>query len=145
MAIDYQEILKELRAEECRVQEELDTLRDALGALEIMASKMSPATPSRNGSMKQKQIYTMMGTKDAILYLLSTLDRPIKVADISRNLLSGGLHSRADDFSSTIYSSLTQLKATGLVERMKHGWILASSKEDINNIPITSQQEHHAG
>ncbi len=124
MATDYCEVLKELRAEEKRLVDELDIIRDMIPGAELMAKRISVSARNLPPHAISKAVsYADMGPRMAILKLLGESDKPLMPADITRLLLDGGIQTRSNDFAGTVGSTLTQLKIDGLVERKDEGWV----------------------
>jgi hypothetical protein len=154
MATDYCEVLKELRAEEKRLVDELEIIRGMIPGAELMAKRM-PA-PIRNLpplAIPKPVSYAGMGPKMAILELLGKAGKPLMPADITRLLLEGGIQTRSNDFAGTVGTTLTQLKSAGLVERKDEGWVTrldpmgnppmnvsaTSLRAAIERLPLSSQ------
>jgi hypothetical protein len=132
MATDYRQVLKELREEEVRLESELKIIRDAIPSLEMLANRIPVshtvgASPVRdlplNGNAKLPP-YARYGTKQAIHHYLSFQNAPKMPSEITQALLEGGIVTRSTDFGGMVGTTLTQMKADGLVARVEDGWIV---------------------
>ena len=118
MNTDFRSALEELRAEEKRLQGELDVVRASIPGLEFLMRRDQPK------AVPPMARFSGMGVKEAITQLL-TDNSPLMPSDITRFLLEGGIQTRAADFVSTVASTLNSMKADGLVERVENGWRLS--------------------
>jgi hypothetical protein len=132
MAIDYHEVLAELRAEETRLLAELNTVRASIPGIEILAKRQLRV------SAPPMARFAGMGTKEAILRLLRGSERPLMPADIARLLMEGGIQTKSADFPSTVTSTLNQLKAENLVSRVEDGWQLGNGRRPLSKDFIVS-------
>lgn len=146
MAIDYRQVLKELRDEESRLEAELEVIRSTIPGVELMASRTpepyKELTPEEafGNSLQYSNIslspgqasfsiqgpYTGMGTKQAILTFLRASAFPQMPSFIAKSLLDGGIVTRSSDFASMVATTLAQMKSEGLVERLENGWRLVA-------------------
>jgi hypothetical protein len=142
MAIDYREVLKDLRAEEARLAGELETIRSTIPGVELLAKRVFPETinlplPVRPITAKGK--YSDMGPKEAISQLLGEVLEYMMPSDIAKTLLDGGVVTKSGDFVGMVGTILTQMKGDGLVERSEYGWKL---KNRVINPPMNLQPRH---
>ena len=121
METDFRNALRELRAEERRLEDELQVIRRTLPGLELMASRMPPEENSHTVR------YAKMGTKQAIMELLkqedtNTLSKSLTAAQIAQLLLAGGIQTKSTDYVRSVSTTLSQLGMDGLVERVEDRW-----------------------
>ena len=133
MAIDYHEVLAELRAEETRLLAELNTVRSSIPGIEILAKRQLRV------SAPPMARFAGMGTKEAILTLLRGSERPLMPAAIARLLMEGGIQTKSADFPSTVTSTLNQMKAENLVTRVEEGWKVAIVRRPLNQEVLISR------
>ncbi len=139
MAIDYHKMLTDLRSEEQRLVTELDAVRAMIPGAEVMARRMPSSAPSPPLPISMSRFpYFGMGTKEAILRLLSTSANPLMPSDITKALLEGGVQTRASDFAGTVGSTLTQMKGETLVERKEDGWVVTATGHEAAKPPGSS-------
>ncbi|HEY5328663.1 MAG TPA: hypothetical protein VIJ79_02165 [Acidobacteriaceae bacterium] len=126
MATDYRQVLKELREEESRLKSELDVIRTMIPGAELMAKRMPTHVVSNHpaGLTLLTAPYSGMGPKQAIQTYLQSEKVPRMPSDIVKALIEGGIVTRANDFSGMVGSTLTQMKAEGLLDRVEDGWQL---------------------
>ena len=133
MATDYQEVLKELRAEEARLESELEIIQATIPGVELLAKRMTtqPVTAEiMFGPPKSLPVetvgffpYSGMGTKQAIVRYLNSQPFPQMPSVIAQALLDGGIQTKSADFAGMVATTLTQMKAyDGTVERVETGW-----------------------
>lgn len=141
METDFRKLLKDLRAEAQRLEDELSTIRAMIPGAELMASRM-PIVPQ-----PERMMFSAMGTKDAVLHLLASQTSPIASGDIVKELINGGIRTNSADFSSTVGSTLYQLKKDGALEKVEDGWRIRRNAErdrlisrDGSSPPATEQQ-----
>lgn len=130
---DYLEVLRELESRERELKEELAEIQAAKPALVRLAGKhafgaqMVPITsvPQTVLTATATPIgrFTGMGTKEAVIALLSGIAGPLSVAEITSALLGGGIKTNSQDFASVVKSTMAQLKGEGKAERKEDGWI----------------------
>jgi hypothetical protein len=138
METDFRKVLKELRAEEKRLDDELLVIRKTIPGIELMASKMAPEAGARATR------YASMGTREAILNLLTEEHTNSLTRDqISETLLAGGIRTTATDFAGSVSTTLSQLRASGHVDRVEDRWKIrvVHLSEMIPNVlqPLSSQ------
>lgn len=126
MPTDYREVLKDLRAEEKRLTDELEIIRGMIPGAELMARRMPEAAEPQLLPTSHTKAFAKMGTREGILHLLGGANRPLMPAEITRMLLEGGVQTRSTDFSGMVGSTLTQLRGDDLVERKDEGWVITS-------------------
>jgi hypothetical protein len=124
MAIDYWQVLKEMRDEEVRLESELKTIRSTLPGVELLAKRNPPPPPVWTVPVAPLSVYMFMGTKQAITHYLGAQTSPKMPADIAKALLEGGIVTKSSDFAGMVATTLTQMKADYLVERLEDGWQL---------------------
>jgi hypothetical protein len=126
MATNYRDVLEELKAEEKRLVAELEAIRAMIPGAEVMASRMPPvqALSFQPPPTPARITFSGVGPKQAILNLLAQSEKPLMPAEITRQLLEGGIQTRSTDFSGMVGSTLTQMKGDNLVERKDEGWVL---------------------
>jgi hypothetical protein len=129
METDFRKVLKDLRAEEKRLDTELSTIRAMIPGAELMASRMPISREP------ERMIFNTMGTKDAIIALLATQTSPVVSGDIVKELINGGIRTTSSDFSSSVGSTLYQLKKDGAIEKLEDGWRLKRQVEQVRLIP----------
>ncbi len=140
MATDYREVLQELRAEEKRLEDELDAIRSMIPGAELMAKRQSARivepSPVAPRAPLRVSPYAGMGIKQAIIHLLVSRTAPVMPAEITRLLLDGGVQTRSNDFAGSVSSTLTQMRQEGIIDRAEEGWVIRHRPDPNGNPPI---------
>ena len=116
---DYREVLLEMERERNKVQAELDILNDGIAAIEVMMRKQMTIQVTQSNAA-----FNGLGTKEAILKLLSSQGDPLSAGMIAQKLLEGGIQTRSADFVGTVRSTLHPLASSGEIERVEDGYRL---------------------
>jgi hypothetical protein len=125
METDFRRVLRDMRAEERRLEEELTVLRRSIPGIELMVSRMPPEANA--ASLK----YAQMGTKEATLHLLTESGNSLTAVDVAESLLAGGIRTRATDFYGSVSSTLSNLKSEGLVDRVEDRWKIKPAGDSV--------------
>jgi len=139
MATDYREVLAELRAEEARLESDLEAIRAMIPGAEVMVRRMATATIDLFSAPKAPswgRPFAGMGIRQAIIRLLAGSDRPMMPSDITRRLIEGGVETKAADFSGNVSSTLTQMRQDEIVDRVEDGWTLMHRPDAHGNPPM---------
>jgi hypothetical protein len=142
MATDYREVLKELRAEEKKLENDLAAIRAMIPGAEVMVARMTPASKAVWVSSSQmsptSSKFSGMQVKEAILRLLSETPKPLMPAEITKALMEGDVQTKSQDLSGNVASTLNQMKNE--IERVEGGWRLknhASTQDRAWERPFT--------
>jgi dsDNA-specific endonuclease/ATPase MutS2 len=126
----YEAVLQDIDKQERMLESQLAKIRAArpalLALLEDVESKENKVTPFFSAAVK----YSTMGTKEAVLDVLSESSQPLTSGDIAQKLRDGGIRTQSTDFVSVINSTLASLKKMipQKAERLDDGWIIAKSE-----------------
>ena len=123
---DYREVLFEMEKERNKIQGELDILNDGIAAVEVLMRKQMTVQVTQSNAA-----FHGMGTKEAILKLLSSQSEPLSAGIIAQKLLEGGIQTRSSDFVSTVRSTLHPLTNSGDVDRVEDGYRIKKLDADI--------------
>ena len=135
MPVDYVEVLKELKAQEKALQDELDIVRGALPAIEKMAAKSAKPVPAW---VPVTGKYSGMYATEAIPDALKGEVFPLTTAQIADKVKAGGLRSAAQNFVASISATLSQLKDRNVVEKVGDGWRLKAPGDVVVSKPASN-------
>jgi hypothetical protein len=115
MAFNFEEGIAELRAQEKRLEEELEEVRAAIPALVRLRNRqvLPPVTASKK--------FSGMGATKAIPQVLREVEVPLTSSEILDRLRAGGWTTGSQKPLSTVSATLSQLET---VERVGEGWRL---------------------
>jgi hypothetical protein len=133
MPVDYVEVLKELKAQEKALQDELDIVRGALPAIEKMATKALQTWPPPPPTVSGK--YSSMYATEAIPDALKGEVFPLTTSQIADKVKAGGLRSTAQNFVASVSATLSQLKERNIVEKVGDGWRLKAPPPPFEETP----------
>ena len=134
MESDFRKVLREMRAEEKRLDEELTVLRRSIPGIELMVSRMPPETHS------QASKYALMGPREAALHLLTEESgNALTHIQIADTLLAGGIKTRSSDFYNSLSTTLSQLRSDGAIERVEDRWKIKLPQESNNEVIAQSK------
>lgn len=139
MAINYDEAIAELRAEEKRLDDELGQVRAAIPAMIVLRNRYrasQPTPPLPKNYIQARPLtevlanevagpvgrFLGMGATKAIPILLKDVDVPLTTSEIYDRLKAEGWASTAQSPIGTLSATLGQLK--DVVEKIGEGWRL---------------------
>jgi len=136
MSLDYDEAIAELRAEEKRLEEELNQVRAAIPGMIILRnrsrSKSSVASaPTPNGTIQLPFVsgrFAGVGTTKAIPILLGEAHAPLVSREIFDALKAQGWTTEAERPLGVVSATLRQLEEKKIVERVGEAWRVKSSR-----------------
>jgi hypothetical protein len=129
MPVDYEEVLRDLKAQEKALQDELDIVQGALPAIEKMAAKSAKPAPAP-AWVPVSGKYSGMYATEAIPDALKGETFPLTTAQIAEKVKAGGLRSAAQNFVASVSATLSQLKDRNIVEKVGDGWRLRTVTEE---------------
>jgi hypothetical protein len=130
----YEAVLKDMESQEARLEAQLAKIRAARPAILALMDDAAPK-PLQVPSLFAPPKYAAMGPKEAVLELLSEVDRPIDSSDIEIKLRQGSVKTNSNDFPGVVKSTLANLKRDGIVERVEEGWRLKIRRRPIESSP----------
>ena len=131
MAINYDEAIADLRAEEKRLQEELAQIQASIPGLIVLRNraKMTVLSPD---SRSQANVYnggrfSRMGATKAIPEVLKDSSIPLATSKILDLLRAEGWKTNSQNPTGLLSATLGQLVERGVVEKVGNGWRLKTA------------------
>jgi len=146
MAINYDEVIAELRAMESRLAEELEQVQEAIPAMIILRNRAHAEREAAKEKVPQMNIsgigrFAGMGATKAIPLMLSSATRAHTTREIYDALRAQGWTSNAAKPLGAISATLAQLEDAGIVVRVGEGWKLVPAKVSLNPSSFSSEPE----
>jgi hypothetical protein len=140
MAINYDEVITELRATEARLEEELKQLREAIPAMIILRNRARmdrEIAAERSPQMTIVGIgrFAGMGATKAIPEFLKGKTEALNSREIMDGMMAEGWTSDAQKPIGAVSATLITLEKSGVVERVGEGWRLKPSPTVAVQVP----------
>jgi hypothetical protein len=132
MAINYDEVIAELRAVEVQLQKELKQVQDAIPAMIVLRNKSKGAAktqPIPKGDAKSSPIkkpFSRTGPTEAIPVFLRQIDPGVasSTREVLDGLTAGGWTTKGEKPLNIVRATLSALAEKGIVEKVGEGWRL---------------------
>ena len=126
MALNYDEAIAELRAEENRLENELTQIRAAIPAMIVLRNRNTHIEGSQQKAAERLLPgigkYSGMGATEAISVFLRENRATLNTREIYDRLSAGGWTTNALKPIGVISATLIQLEKKGIAERVGESW-----------------------
>jgi hypothetical protein len=146
MAINYDEVIAELRETESKLEEELEQVREAIPAMVVMRNRARAERDAAERKIPQATIpgigkFSGMGATKAIPELLRSAPHALTTREIYDGLRAQGWTSSAAKPLGAISATLAQLEDNDIVVRVGDGWKLKPAKVSLSPSSFSNDPE----